>query len=547
MSHIGLDVVESPGGPFRDPRKLVGGKMNLRELLLAILFLAACGDDPSNAPDEMTPEPDAGRVTSPGMSADAELTVPPPTDQPRSLQKCQSDLDCETGLACEHFINDKRCQEPLGLPDGDACLSSTDCHRNTCLDWPGGYCTTSFCSADSDCSLLGEDNQCLIVRGDPICVRVCESMDDCRTGYSCQLVGETQYCVPGTLSLYDGFANHPFDSSCTTSESGESQLSFLIDPSTIHYTVTPYRKDAGVIGPLRIRDDDTTLIELEHDNGFMTFGQEIYGNIVPTQVPATADRSEQLQPGLNRYHVTSSAGEVCRYVIEESTVGTTIDLNIYLVGAPVNEDDPMADPNIEVVLGTASSIFDRAGFRIGQVRFPRLADDVVAAYRIIRSESALTELAQHSRPPGETRYEALSLNVFLVEGLALNGVLGVSLGIPGLAGVHGTKGSAVIITSELLGDLARDGSGTYRDGNAQTGLVLAHEMGHFMGLFHTTEADQQRYDHLDDTPECVGDWRNCADIQNLMFPFAGFGQNVLTPGQRFVLGANPLTKDPPAP
>ncbi|MCA9491973.1 MAG: hypothetical protein KC621_18700 [Myxococcales bacterium] len=51
------------------------------------------------------------------------------------------------------------------------------------------------------------------------------------------------------------------------------------------------------------------------------------------------------------------------------------------------------------------------------------------------------------------------------------------------------------------------------------GETMAHESGHFLGLFHPVEGDWQGWDVLDDTPECDST-RTCLDElgTNLMFP-----------------------------
>lgn len=58
----------------------------------------------------------------------------------------------------------------------------------------------------------------------------------------------------------------------------------------------------------------------------------------------------------------------------------------------------------------------------------------------------------------------------------------------------------------------------------RAGAVLAHELGHYLGLFHTTESLWfMGYDPLSDTPECdralfASSPNACPDRPNLMFP-----------------------------
>jgi hypothetical protein len=52
------------------------------------------------------------------------------------------------------------------------------------------------------------------------------------------------------------------------------------------------------------------------------------------------------------------------------------------------------------------------------------------------------------------------------------------------------------------------------------GETMAHEVGHYLGLFHPVEADYRHWDALADTEECGG-WRACDDGlgANLMYPY----------------------------
>ena len=60
-----------------------------------------------------------------------------------------------------------------------------------------------------------------------------------------------------------------------------------------------------------------------------------------------------------------------------------------------------------------------------------------------------------------------------------------------MLGLHGTARSGVALAIDPMGDL--------EDGD----LVLLHEIGHFLGLFHTTESSGTVLDPLADTVECT--------------------------------------------
>jgi len=94
--------------------------------------------------------------------------------------------------------------------------------------------------------------------------------------------------------------------------------------------------------------------------------------------------------------------------------------------------------------------------------------------------------------PNATR----TLTFFLVEEIANNSaggatILGLSAGPPGAAGIHGTSKSGVVVSTI---DIETDA--------VDVGKIMAHEGGHFLGLYHTTESDGGMHDPLGDTPEC---------------------------------------------
>ena len=134
----------------------------------------------------------------------------------------------------------------------------------------------------------------------------------------------------------------------------------------------------------------------------------------------------------------------------------------------------------------------------------------------------------------------VALDVFLVDNIEIDGLdglsgrpVGIAGGTPVPLGMHGTPSSGLVLrTNDLIMDVDAE----------KLGRVLAHEIGHTLGLFHTTERNGLVFDPLPDTPacpvdndvngggltasECIG-----AGAENLMFPSTDATASVLSDDQ----------------
>ena len=133
------------------------------------------------------------------------------------------------------------------------------------------------------------------------------------------------------------------------------------------------------------------------------------------------------------------------------------------------------------------------------------------------------------------------------------GTLGFAAGIPGPNGVTGTAASGVMISVD-----------THLDGDGTTvltdlmGETMAHEIGHQIGLFHTTEDTGVEFDGIGDTPECGLEFdtdrddemsaEECEalDGRNFMFWTSSdeFGQFEMSPIQAMVLRDSVIARSP---
>lgn len=258
----------------------------------------------------------------------------------------------------------------------------------------------------------------------------------------------------------------------------------------------------------------------------------------------------------------------------------TVDVVIYPVtvetgGAdlPSSATDVARDPDIVRMVSTLKQIFAPAGITLN-VSFRDVAQSVKDEYAegvdvgTIGPCSPLAQLLKNAEP-------GPVLSVFLVSEFhdgSGDRVVGMDGTIPGPATIGGTVASgAAVGTADLrAGTYCPSSTPNYKTcGDDRTAYIIAHEMGHFLGLYHVTEQSGVYFDPLSDTPECScskcyvgtetcrGDGSGhrmslsectataeCAGGDNLMFYlFSSEGEGSvpnLSDEQKTVIRANPL-------
>jgi hypothetical protein len=470
---------------------------------------------------------------------------------------CLPNDRCRAGYTCTTVGGDRVCLPEimeLDREDGEPCTQDNQCRGGSCLlapEWPDGHCTTMSCNELSGCANhRGGDNQCvnivLLGPAEPKCLRPCQRYPDCRAGYACDhLDANNAFCVPDVAEVH---ALPPAATQviCGRGEDGIARFTYQIPAGTTSYLATPFTRDGRRLFPHHVELPSGSRIDFLGDNNFQTLMANLHGFLNPTVIPATRDRGQQLEFGAHVYEIETWSEDVCLWLTTESTPGPRLELRIYLTGlAGFRAATAANDPIIMAFRDELAILFAQAGLQLARLQFRDVPEPAGSDLRFIDDFEQLLALMALAEPIPANRDQRVA-NVFLVEGFGPElGVLGVSTGLPGPVGLHGTRASGVVLTAELLGQPLQGPNGEEVDGTLVTANVAAHELGHYLGLFHTTGSDLVTFDPIDDTAECPADQFpfDCPDFENLMFPFADPAARRLTPGQAFSLGAHPLTKE----
>lgn len=486
------------------------------------------------------------------------------------LPGCRDDADCGAGTRCDGGTG--ACVEaPAGAPLGGACTADADCERGACaLDWPGGACT-SPCPCPSDARV-----PCAPALEAGRCVSPCTADAECREGYLCQ-DGACQ--PPCTVDADCGFHRcDPATGRCLgPAPTPATRVEVVTLAESVPVSGAPgealrVEVPEGILGLGLVVDgqgaDPLVLAELIDPDGRVLYDLEdplrsaarffpadqTVAAILPV-TPGTAPRAGTYRFRLIKAGPTRYVRVRAVFKTGPQTGTARLDANFVFVGAEgIDAGRAPGDGDFQQIVDKFRTLLAQAGtgVEIGRVR---VCDAPAAEARhlavVDTTDGPGSELSRLFELSGQVDAwgcdATAGLNFFLVDEIrgGRDGytILGVAGGIPGPAGVHGTPHSGVAVT--LSG---------YKRNTDRVSRTLAHEAGHYLGLFHTTEAEGTLFDPLDDTPRCgrdrdadgsgLLDYAEClgAGAENLMFWASGRTARTISPHQGFVVRGSPALR-----
>jgi hypothetical protein len=217
----------------------------------------------------------------------------------------------------------------------------------------------------------------------------------------------------------------------------------------------------------------------------------------------------------------------------EAGIGVShlLDLNfVYLPGIPLTSAIAPAMPEFDDLLTLCDEAMAPLGIEVGTVTHRDLDRP---EFSTISSWEEAGEMFRTSATVGQHR----AVNVYCVswfDGTLLN-VAGLSGGIPGAA-TNGTRDSGIALRIMP----------TFPEFLDAYAVLFAHEIGHYLGLYHTTETNLLGEDPLSDTPRCnEPDLRACPDWDYEMFPIVNADSILWSPSQIAICKTHPYVRSVP--
>ena len=318
------------------------------------------------------------------------------------------------------------------------------------------------------------------------------------------------------------------------------EMEFEIPEGTFSFQlVTYYDEGRTHVFDRMTTPDGQTINFITQEYMIFHASLQLSGGEVDTLLfPSSPAQAAYVMPGTYTLRGISDVyyNEFCYRVLINPEPGNEIELNFYLLeGSEVNATDAPNDADWNEVLDELASTYEQIGVTVNteNANYFDITGAEATAHLVIEGQEEINDLFKLSQEP---EYDPLRLNVFLISSFSgdMEGVLGVSGGIPGSPGLHGGPISGVVFATEgLLGQ-----SSIFMNGNELLGQTMAHEIGHYLGLFHTSEMQGDQTDPINDTPSCPSatissrEMQSCPDYDNLMFPTASMRDSVVITDQQ---------------
>ena len=297
---------------------------------------------------------------------------------------------------------------------------------------------------------------------------------------------------------------------------------FVLPTETVSFAIVAHSKRPGGSIIFRVQDPSGRHVFADLVKGRFLYGSQGSTVLVNPLVP-----DMPMEKGVWSYKFQNTSS--VKMALRTGTVRGILPIRPIFTGTRFDSRD------IQGALNALVTLFDTYGLQIQFTTPLHIPDSEYAAFNPDFDSFIVRKLSEYG--------DIKSINVFFIEELLEKFVLGIAARIPGTFGVYplnmvmvDLKRHSVLGSDDLV--------------NEYIARTIAHEIGHFVGLFHTTEKDGVTFDPLDDTPKCENpidgaSSGNCDESKggkNIMFWESSSGQNKFSPSQIHIFKYTPLAQ-----
>jgi len=352
--------------------------------------------------------------------------------------------------------------------------------------------------------------------------------------------------VSSTRTNIEGLNTVIFEITQTVGSDGFLAGFFVVPSNGISFLLSVFKDNNASIMFSSLNDPDGTDILSDsstpnlYNEASGRLGSSGYANVLVPQSPSFSAKA-----GTWTFKAYTNDRVSIALRTGSTPSAATIAIQPYITGTTWSAGD------ISAALSVMSSIYSANGITLTINDTITISDTQYASVSGTFTNSTTSALV--------TQGSTAAVNLFFIEDYCSmcgwSGILGNAAGIPGSMGIANSWNG-------VLNSLSAHASGTTLDSQL-LGETAAHEMGHQLGLFHTTETGGTVFDILTDTAECLNSTKDfdrngkmsaeeCEGYggENLMFwtawntssRSAGKKQETLSSHQQYVLKYSPIAK-----